>query len=172
MTEKVTVSDLRVFRDQLYLIKVNNVCKDSVFFTEKLLLSGIIESLRKKNEISVTKMTWISRNNNSKVYEFIIVYLHRGSNVNRLLQKDYFYVNDESEFIIVFERCSRPDQCYNCQSMNHKTYNCKKVTVYARCITEEHNHNNCNVTSKCVSCDGPHKSYSKNCQVLYSSCNK
>jgi len=148
------------------------VHKDNVLFTEKLLLSGIIKSLRKKNEASVAKMTWISRKNNDKVYSFMIVYLHRDSDVNRLLQEDYFYVNNESEFINIFERHSRPNQCYNCQSINHKAYNCKKVTICVRCIMKEHNHHNCNATPKCVSCDSSHKSYSKNCWVLYSSHNE
>ena len=57
VTEKIIISNLRMLRDQLYLIKVNNVYRDSVLSVEKLLLSGIIESLRKKNEILVTKMT-------------------------------------------------------------------------------------------------------------------
>jgi len=57
VTEKIIISNLRMLRDQLYLIKVNNVYRDSVLSVEKLLLSGIIESLRKKNEILVIKMT-------------------------------------------------------------------------------------------------------------------
>ena len=83
--KKIIVSDLRMLRDQLYFIKVDNVHKDSILFTEKLLLSEIIKSLRKKNEVLVIKMTWISRKNNDKVYNFMIVYLHRDSDVNRLL---------------------------------------------------------------------------------------
>ncbi len=55
--KKIIVSDLRMLRDQLYFIKVNNVHKDSILFTEKLLLSEIIKSLRKKNEVLVIKMT-------------------------------------------------------------------------------------------------------------------
>jgi len=57
VTKKIIVSDLRVFRNQLYLIKINNVYKDDILFTEKLLLSEIIESLRKKNEVLMIKMT-------------------------------------------------------------------------------------------------------------------
>ncbi len=55
--KKIIVSDLRMLRDQLYFIKVDNVHKDSILFTEKLLLSEIIKSLRKKNEVLVIKMT-------------------------------------------------------------------------------------------------------------------
>jgi len=57
VTKKIIVSDLRVFRNQLYLIKINNVYKDDILFTEKLLLSEIIESLRKKNKVLMIKMT-------------------------------------------------------------------------------------------------------------------
>jgi len=55
--KKIIVSDLRMLKDQLYFIKVDNVHKDSILFTEKLLLSEIIKSLRKKNEVLVIKMT-------------------------------------------------------------------------------------------------------------------
>ncbi len=57
VTEKIIVSDSRMLRDQLYFIKVNNMHRDDVLFTERLLLSGIIKSLRKENEVLVTKMT-------------------------------------------------------------------------------------------------------------------
>jgi len=56
VTEKIIINDLRMFRDQLYLIKINNAHKNDVLFIEKLLLSEIIKLLRKKNEILVTKM--------------------------------------------------------------------------------------------------------------------
>lgn len=170
--EKITVGGSRVLRDQLYPIKVGNARRDGVLSAEGLLLPGIIESLGKENEASVAKVAWISRKDNGKAYGSMIVYLHRGSDANRLLQEGYFHVNGESGFTNVFERRSRPDQCYNCQSMNHKAYNCKKATVCARCATEGHNHNNCNATSKCVPCGGPHESYSKKCRVLYPSRNE
>ncbi len=172
VTEKIIINDLRMFRDQLYLIKINNAHKNDVLFIEKLLLSEIIKLLRKKNEILVTKMIWISRKNNDKVYSFMIVYLYRDSDVNRLLQKDYFYINNELRFINIFERHSRSDQYYNCQSINYKIYNCKKIIICVRCITKEYNHHNCNATLKCISCDELHKLYSKNCWVLYSSHNE
>ncbi len=57
VTEKIIVSDSRMLKDQLYFIKVNNMHRDDVLFTERLLLSGIIKSLRKENEVLVTKMT-------------------------------------------------------------------------------------------------------------------
>ncbi len=56
VTEKIIISDLKVFRDQLYFIKVDNMYRDDVLFTEKLLLSEIIKLLKKKNGILVTKM--------------------------------------------------------------------------------------------------------------------
>ncbi len=172
VAEKVIVGGLRVLRDQLYPIKVDNARRDSVLSAEGILLPGIIESLGKENEASVAKVAWISRKDNGKAYGSMIVYLHRGSDANRLLQEGYFHVNGESGFTNIFERRPRPDQCYNCQGMNHKAYNCKKAAICARCATEGHNHNNCNATPKCVPCGGPHESYSKNCRVLYPSHNE
>ena len=57
VTEKIIVSGSKVLRDQLYFIKVNNMHRDNILFTEKLLLPEIIKSLRKKNEVLVTKVT-------------------------------------------------------------------------------------------------------------------
>jgi len=54
--KKIIISDLKVLRDQLYFIKVNNIYRDDVLSIKKLLLLEIIESLKKKNEILVTKM--------------------------------------------------------------------------------------------------------------------
>ncbi len=34
----------------------------------------------------------------------MIVYLYRDSDVNKLLQKDYFHINDELRFINIFKR--------------------------------------------------------------------
>ncbi len=118
--------------------------RDGVLSAEGLLLPGIIESLGKENEASVAKVAWISRKDNGKAYGSMIVYLHSGSHANRLLQEGYFHVNGESGFTNIFERRPRPDQCYNCHGMNHKAYNCKKAAICARCVTEGHNHHNCN----------------------------
>jgi len=170
--EKVIVGGSRVLRDQLYPIKVDNARRDGVLSAEGLLLPGIIESLGKENEASVAKVAWISRKDNGKAYGSMIVYLHRGSDANRLLQEGYFHINGELGFTNILERRPRPDQCYKCQGMNHKAYNCKKAAICARCATEGHNHNNCNATPKCVPCGGPHESYSKNCRVLYPSHNE
>jgi len=54
--KKIIISDLKVLRDQLYFIKVNNIYRDDVLSIKKLLLLEIIESLKKKNKILVIKM--------------------------------------------------------------------------------------------------------------------
>lgn len=170
--EKIAVGGSRVLRDQLYPIKVDNARRDGVLAADGSLLPRITESLGKENEAPVAKVAWISKKDNGKAYGSMLVYLHKGSDANRLLQEGYFHVNGESGFTGVFERRPRPIQCYNCQGMNHKAYNCKKPAVCAKCAVEGHHYSTCNATPKCVPCGGPHESYSKNCRVLYPSRNE
>jgi hypothetical protein len=170
--DKVVAAGSRVLRDQLYPIKVDNARKDGILNTDGSMLPGITESLGKENEASVAKVAWISKRDNGKAYGSMIVYLHRGSDANRLLQEGYFHINGESGFTNVFERRPKPDQCYNCQGMNHKAYSCKKAAVCARCAVEGHHYSTCTAEPRCVPCGGPHESYSRNCRVLYPSRNE
>ena len=167
--DKVVAGGSRVLRDQLYPIKVDNARRDGVLAPKGSLLPDIIESLGKENDTPIAKVAWISKKDNGKAYGSMIIYLHRGSDANRLLQEGYFHINGESGFTNVFEKRPKPDQCYNCQGMNHKAYNCKKTAVCARCAVEGHHHDSCNAPPKCIPCGGPHESYSRNCRVLYPS---
>lgn len=165
--EKVARNGTRVLRDQLYPIKVDNARKEGVVGPNGALLSGIAASLGKENDVAVAKVAWISRRDSGKAYGSMVVYLERNSEANKLLQEGYFHVNGESGFTSIFERRPRPDQCYNCQAMGHKAYNCKKEVVCGRCSTLGHRHESCQASPKCVPCGGPHESFSKNCRVLY-----
>lgn len=167
---KIIPKGARVLKDQLYPIKVDNARKDGILAEDGSLLAGITESLGKENEASVAKVAWISRKNN-KAYGSMVVYLHKGSDANRLLTEGYFHVQGESGFTNVFEKRPRPDQCYKCQRMHHKAYNCKNAVACARCAGEGHRHDTCTAEPKCIPCGGSHESYSKSCRVLYPSRN-
>ena len=69
-----------------------------------------------------------------------------------------------------FEYRPRPMQCYNCQDIGHKAFQCKNVQKCAKCAAEGHRHSSCNQTvPKCVPCGDPHESFSRNCRKLYPS---
>ncbi|KAJ5253215.1 hypothetical protein N7489_003625 [Penicillium chrysogenum] len=70
--------------------------------------------------------------------------------------------NRESGMTSTFEHRPRPTQCYNCQEVGHKAFQCKNVQKCARCAAEGHRHSDCNQTVlKCVPCGGPHESIAR-----------
>jgi hypothetical protein len=76
----------------------------------------------------------------------------------------------ESGYAGVFERRPRPEQCFNCQELGHKAFQCKNAQKCARCAGGGHRHSECTETVlKCVPCGGPHESFSRNCRKLYPS---
>lgn len=160
----------RVLRDELYPIKVDSVKRTAVLDENHEILIGAAAALGEENETTVAKMTWLSSRETAKPYGSMVVYLTKGTDARRLLADGYFHVGGESGTTSVFEYRPRPVQCYNCQEIGHKAFQCKKIQKCAKCATEGHHHSRCDHTvPKCVPCGGPHESYSKNCRKLYPS---
>lgn len=160
----------RVLRDELYPIKVDSVKRAAVLDEHHEVLTGAAASLGEENETTVAKMTWLSSKEAAKPYGSMVVYLTKGTDARRLLADGYFHVGGESGTTSVFEYRPRPVQCYNCQEIGHKAFQCKKIQRCAKCATEGHHHSRCDqAVPKCVPCGGPHESYSKNCRKLYPS---
>ena len=100
-----------------------------------------------------------------------MVYLTKGTNAQRLLAKGFFHAGGESGIINTFEHQPQPTQCYNCQEIRHKAFQCKNTQKCVKYAKEGHHHSICNETVlKCILCRGPHESYSKNYLKLYLSC--
>jgi hypothetical protein len=160
----------RMLRDELYPIKVDSVKRAAVLDENHDILSGAAAALGEENETTVAKMTWLSSKEAAKPYGSMVVYLTKGADARRLLAEGYFHVGGESGTISIFEYRPRPMQCYNCQEIGHKAFQCKKILKCAKCATEGHHHSRCDqAVPKCVPCGGPHESYSKNCRKLYPS---
>jgi hypothetical protein len=160
----------RVLRDELYPIKVDSVKRAAVLDENHDILSGAAAALGEENETTVAKMTWLSSKEAAKPYGSMVVYLTKGADARRLLAEGYFHVGGESGTTSIFEYRPRPMQCYNCQEIGHKAFQCKKILKCAKCATEGHHHSRCDqAVPKCVPCGGPHESYSKNCRKLYPS---
>lgn len=158
----------RVLRDDLYPIKVDSVKKAAVLDENDEIRVGAAAAFSEENETTVAKIAWLSRKANAKAYGSMVVYLTRGTDARRLLAEGFFHAGGESGVTSAFEHRPRPTQCYNCQEIGHKAFQCNNTQKCAKCAKEGHRHSICNETVlKCVPCGGPHESFSRNCRKLY-----
>lgn len=169
--EKNVAPGVRVLRDDLYPLKVDNVKRTEVLDENGEIRHGAAEAFSKENETTVAKIAWLSDRDTPKAYGSMVVYVTKASDARRLISEGFFHAGGESGTTMVFERRPRPQQCYNCQQITrHKAYQCKNPKVCGRCAKEGHHHSECRETiAKCVPCGGPHESFSKNCPKLYPS---
>jgi regulator of replication initiation timing len=166
--ETKVAAGVRVLRDELYPIKVDNVNRLAVLDENGDIRAGAAEIFGQENETTVAKIGWLSKKNEPKAYGSMVVYLTKGSDASRLLREGFFHVAGESGYTGIFERRPRPEQCFNCQELGHKAFQCRNTQRCARCAGGGHRHDECTATIlKCVPCGGPHESYSRNCRKLY-----
>jgi hypothetical protein len=160
----------RVLRDELYPIKVDSVNKAAVLDEKDEIRAGAAAAFSEENEATVANISWLSRKESAKAYGSMVVYLTKGTDARRILADGFSHAGGESGVTSTFEYRPRPTQCYNCQEIGHKAFQCKNAQKCEKCATEGHRHNNCDSSIlKCVPCGGPHESYSKNCRKLYPS---
>ncbi|KAK8029482.1 hypothetical protein PG993_011054 [Apiospora rasikravindrae] len=168
--EKTSVSGARVLRDELYPIKVDSVRRTAVLDENDNIRDGAAEAFGQENETTVAKVAWLSRKDNGKAYGSMVVYLTKAAEARKFLEEGFFYAGGESGYTRVFERRERPEQCYNCQQVGHKAFQCKNTQTCGRCAKQGHSHQGCEATVlKCVPCGGPHESFSRHCPKLYPS---
>ena len=168
IVQRNTAPETRVLRDQLYPVKVDNVNRTAVLDDQGNILSGAEEALGKENETHIAKIIWLSNKENGKAYGSMVVYVTKASEATALLNRQFFDAAGESAYTRPYERRVRPNQCYNCQELGHKAYNCRNTQTCARCAKPGHSHKECqSTTPKCIPCGGPHESFSKNCRILY-----
>lgn len=164
--QKITVQGVRVLRDQLYPVRIDNANRTAVLDTEGNILPGAMEALGTENGVNIAKIAWLSRKDMGKAYGSMVVYVTKGSEARRLLDNHYFHLAGESAYTAVFAAREGPTQCYNCQELGHKAFTCKKPQTCGRCAQHGHHHKTCQTTvSKCVLCGGPHESFSRSCRV-------
>ncbi|EAQ84334.1 hypothetical protein CHGG_08348 [Chaetomium globosum CBS 148.51] len=163
--EKISVPGVRVLRDQLYPVRVDNANRTAVLDADGNILPGAAEALGTENDVNIAKIAWLSRKDTSKAYGSMVVYVTKGSEARRLLDGRYFHLVGESAYTTVFAPREGPIQCYRCQEIGHKAFACKKPQRCGRCAEQGHHHKTCqSVVLKCVLCRGPHESFSKNCR--------
>ncbi|KAL2146425.1 hypothetical protein VTI28DRAFT_4178 [Corynascus sepedonium] len=142
--QKINIPGLRVMRDQLYPVRVDNANRIPVLDTDGNVLPGAAETLGKENGVNIAKIAWLSRKDSGKAYGSMVVYVTKGSDARRLLDGHYFHLAGESAYTAVFARREGLIQCYNYQEIGHKAFACKKPQICGR---------------------GPHESFSRNCRV-------
>ena len=168
--QKTAAEGVRVLRDQLYPVKVDNVNRTTILDQDGKVLPGAAEVLGKENDVHIAKIGWLSRKDTGKAYGSMVVYVTKGSEAARLLQDQYLHVAGESAYTRVFEPRHGPQKCYRCQEIGHKAYSCTQPQVCARCAQVGHHHSECQaVIPKCATCGGPHESFSRNCGMCHSS---
>ena len=168
VAEKALSGGVRVLRDQLFPVKIDNANCLAVLDEHNQLHPGIAENLGKENNIHIAKIAWLSKKDSAKAYGSMVIYVTKASDASQLLQEQFFHVAGESAYTSTFISHIGPTQCYRCQAVGHKAFNCKNPQVCGRCAKEGHHHRDCiDAIPKCVLCGGPHESYSKNCRVLY-----
>lgn len=173
VAEETIGAGARVLRDELYPIKVDSVNKAAVLDEKGDIRVGAAAAFSEENETTVAKIAWLSNKESAKTYGSMVVYLTKGTDARRLLADGFFHAGGESGVTSVFEYRPRPKQCYNCQEIGHKAFQCESTRRCAKCAMEGHRHSECNQTVlKCVPCGGPHESYSKNCRKLYPACHE
>ena len=160
----------RILRDELYPVKVDNVNRLAVLDELDDIRSGAAEAFGQENDVQVAKIAWLSRRDAPKAYGSMVVYMTKASDARKVLDEGFFYAGGESGYTGPFERRIRPEQCYNCQEIGHKAFQCSKPQICGKCAEEGHHHSGCNrLVSKCALCGGPHESFSRSCKTLYPS---
>ncbi|KAF4176666.1 hypothetical protein CNMCM8694_005650 [Aspergillus lentulus] len=130
----------RVLRDELYPIKVDSVNRTAVLDENGDIRVGAAAAFGEENEATIAKIAWLSRKGNAKAYGSMVIYLTKGSDARRLLADGFFHAGGESGVTSTFEYRPRPIQCYNCQEIGHKAFQCKNAQRCAKCAAEGHHH--------------------------------
>ncbi len=163
---KIDIPGMKILRDRLYPVKVDNAKRTGVIDADGAILPGAVTALETENEIKIAKIRWLSRPDTNKAYGSMVVYVTKGDDAAKLLQGQYFIVVGESANTNVFEARPSPVQCYNCQEMGHKAFACSKPQVCAKCAEPGHRHEGCQGREpKCVPYGGPHESFSRICRA-------
>ncbi|OAQ58910.1 reverse transcriptase [Purpureocillium lilacinum] len=120
--QKTAVVGARVMRDQLYPVKVDNANRSRVLDAEGNVLPGAAGALGAENRVNIAKVSWLSNKESGKAYGSMVVYVTKESDARRLVDGHYFDLAGESATTNVFERRTGPVQCYNCQTIGHKSF--------------------------------------------------
>ena len=125
--------------------------------------AGAAEAFREENGTTVAKIAWLSKKDIPKAYGSMVVYVTKKSDARRLIAEGFFHAGGESGTTSAFEQRPRPAQCYNCQELGNKAYQCRKAQRCGRYAKDGYYYKSYSeVVIKCVLYRGPHESFSRN----------
>ena len=160
---EVATEGVRILRDQLYPVKVNNARADAVLQADGTIQEDIVSTLNDSNKTQVTKVTWLSSKQARKAYGSMVIFLKKRSEAERFLGEGFFNVGGESASVRIFEPNFGPPRCYNCQRIGHKTFSCKEAQKCGNCAQVGHSWSDCINPLNCALCSGPHPVTSRQC---------
>ncbi|QGA18635.1 hypothetical protein EYB26_006320 [Talaromyces marneffei] len=101
--QKVDIPGIRVLRDQLYPVKIDNANRTAVLDADGNILPGAAEVLGKENKVSIAKISWLSKKDSNKAYGSMVVYITKGTDAKRLIDGNYFDIAGESAYTQIFK---------------------------------------------------------------------
>ncbi|EED17393.1 conserved hypothetical protein [Talaromyces stipitatus ATCC 10500] len=112
-TQKINMPGMRVLRDQLYPVKIDNANQTAVLDADGNILPGAVEVLGKENNVNIAKISWISKKDSNKAYGSIVVYITKGTDAKQLIDGNYFDITGESAYTRIFEQWMGLAQYFN-----------------------------------------------------------
>jgi hypothetical protein len=80
------MSGAMILRERLYPVKINGANRSAVLGSNHNLLLGASEAFGQENEVTISRMNWLSDKRNGKVYESMVMYVAKESDARRLLE--------------------------------------------------------------------------------------
>ncbi|KAF6527788.1 hypothetical protein HZS61_008090 [Fusarium oxysporum f. sp. conglutinans] len=87
---------VRILRDDLYPIRVDNVSRIAVLNERNEVRTEITEMLGRENDTEVAKVAWLSKRDIPKTYGSMVVYLKKRSEARRFINEGFFVAGGES----------------------------------------------------------------------------
>ena len=136
-TQKAAAPGLRILRDQVYPVKVDNAHRATVLDQDGAVRPEAAEVFGKENDVRIAKVALLSKKDTMQAYGSMVVYVTKGSDAVQLLQCHYFHIAGDSAYTSVYELRTGSVQCYNCQATTRspvRKFRCvpdapKKVTI-------------------------------------------
>ncbi|EED17221.1 hypothetical protein TSTA_022750 [Talaromyces stipitatus ATCC 10500] len=101
--QKINILGIRVLRDQLYPVKIDNTNRTAILDADGNILLEAAEALGKENNVNIAKISWLSKKDSNKAYGSMVVYITKGTDAKRLIDSNYFDIAGESAYTRIFE---------------------------------------------------------------------
>jgi hypothetical protein len=112
--EATKIEGARVLRDQLFLVKIDNVKARAVLSLKRSIREEALAALEDENGVKLAKLAWLSKKDMVKEYGLMVVYFRKRQQALEALQNGFFVVGSESATTNDFLRTVGPVSCFKC----------------------------------------------------------